>query len=179
MHCMWSRYALDALGRCQSTLFGGGWRRGRERGSIFILSMVALAVLLLLGAISVQLAVQSLDRAAKERDSAVAFNLAESAADCAEAWLRAQSAPPLDYGPIDPLGGEQTLGTGTYRAIIYPDAGNPGAWLKSYTIVGTGASARGGASRRVILKVQEQSFALYSYFTDQERSSVTNGTIWF
>jgi hypothetical protein len=34
-------------------------------------------------------------------------------------------------------------------------------------------------TRKVTLQVKEQSFALYSYFTDQEKSSVTNGTIWF
>jgi len=155
------------------------WLKKNERGSIFIFSMTALVVLLILGAISVQVAMQSLHRATKEKQSAVAFNLAESAADCAEAWLRAQSAPPLLYGPVDPLGGEQTLDSGTYSAVIYSDASNPGAWLKSYTIVGTGRAAPGGVTRKVILRVQEQSFALYSYFTDQERSSVTNETIWF
>jgi type II secretory pathway pseudopilin PulG len=156
-----------------------GSRIRGESGSFLVLAMIALTVLLILGSVSVQVAMQSLHRATKEKQSSVAFNLAESAADCAEAWLRAQSAPPLFYGAVDPLGGERTLDGGIYSALIYSDAGNPGVWLKSYTIVGTGRAAQGGVTRKVILKVQEQSFALYSYFTDQERSSVTNGTIWF
>ncbi len=149
-----------------------------QRGSIFIFSMTALFVLLILGTISIQVAMQSLHRAAVERQSAVAFNLAESAADIAEAWLRAQGSPPV-YGPIDPLGGEQTLEAGTYSALIYCDDDNPGAWQKSYTIVATGRAAHSNVTRQVILRLQQQSFALYSYFTDEERSSVTNGTIWF
>ncbi len=149
-----------------------------QRGSVFIFAMTALFVLLMLGTISIQVAMQSLHRAAVERQSAVAFNLAESAADMAEAWLRAQGTPPV-YGPIDPLGGEQTLDAGTYSALIYCDDDNPGAWQKSYTIVATGTAAHSNITRQVILRVQQQSFALYSYFTDQERSSVSNGTIWF
>lgn len=113
-----------------------------------------------------------------ERDASVAFNLAEAGADAAEAWLRAQSIPPTT-GPIDPLGGTQSLAGGTYSALIYSDAGNLGAWSKKYTIVATGTSTRHGITKQVVLRVQQQSFALYAYFTDQERSSVTNGTIWF
>jgi len=153
--------------------------RGRDEGGyVFTLAIVALVVLLALGAVSLQLAMQSSHRAAMERDTAVAFNLAEAGADAAEAWLRSQTTPPAG-GAIDPLGGEHGLTGGTYRAVIVPDGGNAGAWAKSYTITATGQATRHGITKQVIMRVQQQSFALYAYFTDQERSSVTNGTIWF
>jgi len=154
-------------------------KRGRESGFVFILAITALAVLLLLGGISIHIAMQSLDRATKQRNSAIAFDLAEAGADSGEAWLREQGSPPTGLLPLDPLGGTRTLDTGTYRATITPHPDNPGAWRKSFTIVGEGTAARGGTTGKVILQVKEQSFALYAYFTDQERSSVTNGTIWF
>lgn len=150
-----------------------------QRGSVFILSVTALTVLLLLSAVSVQIAMQSLDRAARERESQVAFDLAEGAVDAAEAWLRGQGAPPGGLAPFDPLGGEQRLSGGTYRALIVPHPTNPGAWRKRYTLYGFGGAAHSRAARTIIAQVQEQSFALYAYFTDQEKSSVTNGTIWF
>jgi hypothetical protein len=141
--------------------------------------MTALFVLLVLGSASVEIAMQICHRAKMKERATVAFNLAEAAADEAECWLRAQPIPPVGSGPFDPIGGTRELESGTYRALIYPDSGNPGAWRKGYTIVGTGESAGGRVRKQVIVRVQEQSFALYSYFTDWERSSVTNGTIWF
>jgi hypothetical protein len=149
-----------------------------QDGSVFILSMCALLVLLILGVLSIQAAIQSLNRAAHEKESAVAFNLAEAAADSAEAWLRKQTTPP-GYGTMDPFGGTRTLANGTYSALIYPDADNDGKLQKTFTIVGTGHAAHGNATRQVIYRMQEQSFALYSYFTDQEVSPISNGTIWF
>jgi len=154
-------------------------RMKSEDGSAFLFAIIALVVLLTVGAASLQIAMQSLDRAKHNEYSAASFNLAEAAADMAEAWLRAQPAPPSTTDPFDPLGGTVTDPTGSMSAIIYPSAGNPGTWQKTYTIEGIGQAARDSHPRRVIMKVQEQSFALYAYFTDQERSSVSNGTIWF
>jgi hypothetical protein len=137
--------------------------------------MMALLVLMILGILSVQLAIQSLNRSSREKDSAEAFNLAESGADTAEAWLRAQSSPPVTDREIGPI----NLGNGSYHAWVIRDADNDGAWQKGYTIYSQG-QVRGDRSKRlVIMKVQAESFALYSYFTDEERSSVTNGTIQF
>lgn len=149
------------------------------RGSFFIFAITALFVLLLLASISVQLAMQSVARASNKQRSSVALNLAESAADSAEAYLRSQGALPAGTTPLDPLGGTQQLATGSYSALIYPSASNPGALQKSYLIIGTGTDATGTRTREVIVQVRAQSFALYSYFTDEETSPVTSGTIWF
>jgi len=153
-------------------------KRGQQ-GSIFIFAITALAVLLLVSAVSVELALQSLDRAAKQRNSQIAFELAEAGIDAGEAWLRDQGIPPTGVAIFDPFGGPQTLTTGSYTVLIIPHPDNPGAWRKRYAIQSTGAAVLSGATSQVVAQLQEQSFALYSYFTDQEKSSVSGGTIWF
>lgn len=151
----------------------------KQRGMVFILAITALFVLLILAMASVQIAMQSLDRAAKQRDATLALDLAEAGADFAEVWLRSQPYPPTGSSSIDPVGGEVELSSGSFEVEVRPHPGNSGAWRKSYTLIGTGHPAHSEVTRQVIVQVREQSFALYSYFTDQERSSVTNGTIWF
>jgi hypothetical protein len=146
-----------------------------QRGSIFIFSLTAMLVLMVLGVLSIQVAIQSVNRASHTKDSSVALNLAEAGADEGEAWLRDQSVPPTDDHYIGPI----TLGDGTYQVKIVSDIGNDAAWLKSYTVISTGTLAGGQSTRRVIMKLQQQSFALYSYFTNQEVSSVSGSTIWF
>lgn len=146
---------------------------------MLLLAMIALFVLLVLSAVSIEIAMQSVARASTKRNVSVARNLAEGAADSAEAWLRAQSYPPTGSATIDPLGGTQIVATGSYHASILPYPGNETAWRKRYTIVGTGRDKFGDATKTVKMQVQQQSFALYAYFTDREISSVTNGTIWF
>ena len=54
-----------------------------QRGSVFLLAMVALVALLLLGATLVQSAVQGLDWASTDRKQEEAFSLAESGVDMA------------------------------------------------------------------------------------------------
>ena len=61
-----------------------GMRGGRrDRGSVFLLAMVALITLLLLGTSLVESAVQGLSRASRERRLQEAFSLAESGIDMA------------------------------------------------------------------------------------------------
>jgi hypothetical protein len=154
-------------------------RARRQDGSIFILALTALFVLLALGAVSLDVAMQSSVRAQCKQDRSAAQALAEAGANCAEAWLRAQGYPPIASAPIDPPDGAGALSTGTYRAQIIPAAGNSMAWRKSYIIVSTGTSMRHQATSAVKMIVRQQSFALYSYFTDEEISPITNSTIWF
>jgi len=146
-----------------------------RRGSIFIFSLTAMLVLMVLGVLSIQVAIQSVNRASHDRDSSMAFNLAEAGADQGEAWLREQGAPPESAHSIGPM----LLENGTYEVTITPDTGNDYAWLKSYTVQSTGTLSGGQAYRTVTMKLQQQSFALYSYFTNQEISSVSGSTIWF
>jgi len=156
--------------------FSGPPGPGRpQQGSIFIFSLMSLLVLMILGTLSVQTAIQSVNRASREKDAAQAFNLAESGADAAEAWLRAQSYPPLTEHTIAPV----SLGNGNYQAKIVPDTGNSGAWQKSYTIYGKGRIKGDTVSRQVVMRVRAESFAFYAYFTDEERSPITDDEIWF
>jgi hypothetical protein len=152
--------------------------RRRRRGVIFVFAVMALTVLLLLGTLSLQLTTQSMRYAAAQRNLAVALHLAEATADLALATLAALSTPPTSAFAC-PANGVLTLSTGTSRAVVQPFPDNAGQWLKKYRIIATGHSAIGGAERTVIVQVRQQSFALYAYFTDQERSSVTNSAIWF
>ncbi len=88
--------------------------------------------------------------------------------------------PPGGTANLYPYGANWiTMPTGSYEVYIVPDAGNAMAWQKRYTLVGTGKDKSGHATRIVKVQVQQQSFALYSYFTDQEVSSISGGTIWF
>lgn len=147
---------------------------------MLLLAIVALVVLLTLSVASLQIAMQSLNRAANKRDVTAARDLAEGAADRAEAWLRAQSTPPGGTSTIYPLGaGSFVMPTGAYTVHLVPDAGNPTAWRKRYTIVGSGTDKFGHTTRTVKIQVQQQSFALYAYFTDQEASLIGGGTVWF
>ena len=145
---------------------------------MLILALVALVVLLLLSAVSLGLAVQSAAMAAAQRDAAAARNLAEGATDMMEAWLREQTAPPAGAGDVHDLG-TITLPSGKMWGYIWAPANNPTLWQKVYTIVGMGTDKFGHTIRTVILQVQQQSFALYSYFTNQEVSSIGGSTIWF
>jgi len=67
----------------------------RNRGSIFLLAMIALISLVILGVSLMEIAVNGLDRASKDQKRAQAFSLAESGVDMALAMLYD------DYGGIN------------------------------------------------------------------------------
>ncbi|MHB0935847.1 MAG: hypothetical protein ACYDCO_22805 [Armatimonadota bacterium] len=150
-----------------------------------IFSLIALMLLFVFGVLAVRLSADSLLTAKRQSRQMQAFDLAEAGADKAEAYLRNLSSPPPlrdyeDYISYPTNGSPASVGgAGTYRVKIHGVEGNEGAWQKSYIIVATGTTAVGGLNRQVVAKVKQRSFAMYSYFTDQERSPVTNDTIWF
>jgi len=158
-------------------------RRRRRKGAALIITLIALLLLFIFGMLSLRLATNNVLTARRQSRLAQSLNLAEAGADMAEAYLRSLSYPPeldedeyIDY-PID--GSEVSLNPGSCGARIYGVEGNSGAWLKSYVIIATGRNRVNGATRQVIVRVRQTSFALYSYFTDQERWSVNGETIWF
>lgn len=171
-------------------------RRKRSRGSIFIISLLTLTTLLVFGILSIQLGMFSILTATRNRNLVQTVDLAEAAVDMAEAYLRAQASPPVaDFSyPTDRSW--ISLTTGKCRAWVDYVGLDPLNGLKIYAIYGFGnANISGssrtinefgfgnvtitGAHRTVVEQLRQQSFGLYSYFSDQEVSSITNGTIWF
>lgn len=140
--------------------------------------MLAMGLLFILGVLSVQVSTNSLATARRQRDLVQAVHLAEAGADMAEAYLRSLSPAPTRDMTYPPSGNTTNLGNGTCRAQILLSTEADGTWLKRYTIIATGTT-RTGVSRQVVVQVRQQSFSLYSYFSDQERSSATDDIIWF
>lgn len=145
----------------------------RHRAYLFILALLALVVLILLGTASLRVSTHSLFTARRNADLAVARGAAEAATDWADAVLRRSIYPPTVTIALP----QKPSGRGTMRATIAPSAGNASDPLKYYTIRATGTCS--DVTSEVLAQFRQQSFAMYAYFTDQERSSVTNGTIWF
>jgi len=155
-----------------------------------VFSLVALMLLFVFGVLAVRLSTDSLLTAKRQSRQMQAFDLAEAGADKAEAYLRHLGSPPDldDYDEVitypttgAPATISDTAGTvaGTYLVQIHGVDGNDGAWQKAYVIIATGTTNVGGLKRQVVARVKQRSFAMYSYFTDQERSPITNDTIWF
>ncbi len=140
-------------------------------------TLITLMFITAIGLAILTLTLHGLHTTARTKSSTVAFNLAESGLDQTLRWLKNQPSPPPYTVPFDPLGGTQTLGGGTYKVLVTPDAGNSGATLKKYLIKTTATS--GQETEIVELVVRQTSFGKYAYFTDRETSSVSGGRIWF
>ena len=149
----------------------------RRRGSALIITLVCVMVLMLLGEAVMGLLMTGLNLAERVRRQTLSFNLAESGAERTARWLKESGAPPSGTTAIDPFGGSQALGDGTYSVSVQPDAGNAGATLKRYTINATGTVQ--GRQQRVELVMRQTSFGKYAYFTDREASAFGGGAIWF
>lgn len=155
----------------------GCHRRRSRTGAALTTTLIGLMVLEILGAAILSLASTGLNLAERSRRATLAFNLAESGTERAARWLKDQPSPPSGTTAMDPFGGVQTLGDGTYTVSVLPDPGNPGADLKRYTVTAT-ASVQ-GRTQQVQLVLRQSSFGKYAYFTDKEVSSIGGGTIWF
>lgn len=152
-------------------------RRGVRRGAALITALISVMFLLIVGSAMLALTSSSVQLAGRERDSLLAFNLAETAGDRAGRWLKDQGSPPSGTAAIDPFSGNISFGEGTYSATVTPDPNNSGATLKRYTVRGTGTVR--GRSVQVESVLRQTSFGKYAYFTDKEVSSISGGTIWF
>jgi hypothetical protein len=168
-----SRRRRDSSSRRCPVLSTG---RGRP-GTALITAVICILMLETLGAAILSLSVTGLNLAEHVRRTAVSFNLAESGAERAARWLKDQSSPPTGTSAIDPFGGTQSLGAGTYSVSVLPDAGNPGADRKQYAITSTATVQ--SRQQQVKLVLKQASFGKYAYFTDKEVSAVTGGVIWF
>ena len=153
-------------------------RRRRARpGSALITAVLCTMLLETIGAAILSLSLTGLNLAEHVRRGTVSFNVAESGAERAGRWLKDQPSPPTGTTAIDPFGGTQSLGPGTYSVSVLPDAGNPGADRKQYAITST-ASVQ-NRRQQVALVLKQASFGKYAYFTDKEVSAINGGVIWF
>ncbi|MCX6376859.1 MAG: hypothetical protein NTU88_12650 [Armatimonadetes bacterium] len=149
----------------------------RDSGNVLILTMMVmlLVTILCIGVLTVTS--NTMFMTARQRVASEAFNLAESGAEMGALALRLMSSAPSGLTPFDPLGGDQSLGDGTYSVTVYPDPGNVASYLKTYRVISTGTI--GSQTRKVEIIVRQATFGRFAYFTDKETSSVSGGAIWW
>jgi len=111
-----------------------------------------------------------------------AFYLAERGVEESIAWLSQTGVPLIGSGPGG--GGpvalfvDQEAGEGTYSAYADPLSSNNGQ-ASRYVAVTVRATLDGvGVSRALRVKLGQENFARYAYFTDLEHH-MGGGTIWF
>ncbi len=111
-----------------------------------------------------------------------AFYLAERGMEESIAFL-AQMGQPLvgsgvnGAGPVQ-LFNDKDVGTGTFSAWADPMDSNSGQSTRFMAVTVRGTMAGTGVSRSMQIRLGQQNFSRYSYFTDLE-SSAGGGTIWF
>ncbi len=111
-----------------------------------------------------------------------AFYLAERGMEESIAFI-AQLGQPLVGSGVDGNGpvqifNDKDVGTGTYSAWADPMDGNGGQSTRFVAVTVRGTMDGTGVSRSMQIRLGQQNFSRYSYFTDLESSS-GGGTIWF
>ncbi len=153
------------------------YRSKRAKGTALLAALATVFLVVLIGTAILANTLQGLHLARHVREGTLAFNVAESGAERAVRWLKDQPFPPPGTEAIDPFGGAQAMGDGTYSVTVTPDIGNGGFTLKKYKIVASGSIY--GRTEQVELILRQQSFGRYAYFTNREVSSIGGGRIWF
>lgn len=162
-----------------------------------MLVLLGLLSLVLLGAVVgarsggsglMTLTGNGLQSAARQTQSTIAFNTAESGVEYTLQWLHNQAAPPgltrafgLPAWSGDP--GDTpvtyTMGGGTFTVTIFPDAANEvkqatdgtvQATPKKYLVQSVGTYQ--GVTQVVQAIVQQSSFGKYAYFTDSDPATI-------
>lgn len=148
---------------------GGPDRKDEQRrGMTFVLVLAFMLILAGAGAAFVVVSGSEIRQVLRQSDSTRAFYIAEGGAECAIAWLTRQPRPPKQTGQLNlgSLNRPQSLGDGTFTVTVIADVDNPTLALNRYTIRSIGIARE--SQRKVIVEVQVESFARYSYFTDDE-----------
>ena len=152
--------------------------RGRNnRGSVLMLTILAVLLLTIMAVSIITVTTNALYLGKVRRCQTEAFDYAESGAEMATIWFRNQSSAPSTLSDFDPFGGAQTLEGGEYEVTVHPDPDNGAHYLKTYTITSVGTAA--GNSKTVEVVIRQATFGRFAYFTDQEVSSISGGTIWW
>lgn len=141
--------------------------RGRRRGYIFVLTLVVFTTLIVLGLVSISMAINARALSARKERGVRAMELAEGAAWSTKGYLETLGTPPdTSVTNATPLsyptnGGWTTLTNGgKFQAKI---KGIPNTQPQHYWIIATGKTSD-GETRKVVMQVQVSNFAKYAYF---------------
>lgn len=148
-----------------------------NKGVVLIASYLTIAVLLVLGTAIGSRTVSEGRIAQADKQSVLAFNLAEAGIDRGFRWLSDQPSPPAGTAAFDLFVGTQALGQGSYRVGIDPADTNPTSYIKRYDIRAQGTVGT-ISSRQLVVTVQLASFSRYAYFSNAERT-ITGTRVWF
>jgi hypothetical protein len=145
-----------------------------NNGVALVAALLVMVVLLVYSAIFVSMSTSQniISDIFKRRTKA--FNVAESGLDHALTWLRSQPSPPIGNS-IDPWGGAQSLGGGTYSVAITDLGEVGGSGIRRYRVVSTGSF--GNFNRILTNYLQVDNYARYLWFTDREVFGGSN--VWF
>ena len=152
-------------------------RSSRSAGNIMVLTIMVMLLITVMSLGVLTVTSNTMFMTGRQRMASEAFNIAESGAEMGALRIRELAYPPSQLSPFDPCNGVQSLGSGTYSVVVYPDSGNSSNYLKKYTIVATGMIS--SQSRKVEVVIRQASFGRFAYFTDNETSSVSGGAIWW
>lgn len=142
-----------------------------------MIGMIAVFVGMAIGLSVISTQSAATYRADRNRKQAQAFALAEAGAELGYRWLCEQGSPPSGTSTIPVTSGTVTLGTGTITVSIVPASDNAQKQLKTYTVRSTGTVD--GVTQAVDVKMRNQSFGRFAYFSDQESPDPMNSQIWF
>ena len=166
-----------------------------KKGSALIAVYFIITILVLFSASIFMRVIAEKSVFESRRNNMYAFYLAEAGAGTAMQWLRAQASPPVtaNYAnpvyappPINyPANPALNLVAGSALVSIYADRNNPNNIINRYLIfslaVTQDANGQITCSRQIVKEIQEESFAKYSYFSDDEHQLVWwwQRPVWF
>ena len=153
----------------------------KERGFILITLYLLLVVLLAHGSALVTRSFAEIKGAERFQQAGQSFYISEAGLDRGLQWLRTQRPPPA-AALTTPFGAWAALGDGGYSVNVR--LLNPGVFFGRYRIESTGSTGAAPpavptAQQFCAITVQRRSFSRYAYYTNNERSAVSGGLIWF
>ena len=156
---------------------------GAESGIVLAGVIMLMLVVTIAGGAFLTMAANESQQSVQNTLPTKAMYLAEAGCEWGKMWLSGQVSPPARTDPFTV--GNLALGDGNFTVSIDPHNDNPGAYIKSYDIIGVGSVMTDGeagvvrASKSLTVTMRVESFAKYAYFTDKETSQGGRSTIWF
>ncbi|MCK4905295.1 hypothetical protein KAS42_03525 [bacterium] len=129
--------------------------------------MIFTVILLMLGAAFLKLAMDERILAGKGLGVNKAFFLAEAGLDRGKSWLKTESSSPIS--PVDPFGGIQSYGGGTYQVTVSPIISN-----SQYEVSSTGRFGNPAVSKTLNIVMEVQSIFIYAAFGDEDITMKSN-----
>jgi hypothetical protein len=168
------------------------YKKSGLKGSALIIVYLIIVLLVTLTAAIFSGTVAEKARTESERNNLLAFYIAEAGAGSAINWLKSQASPPtgaineftLVYSDrINFMEDEKRPARGFADIRVYAHKDNLLRQFKRFIIFSLGTAVDNAeqavASRQAIIEIQEESFAKYSYFTDDEHQLVWQTPVWF